>query len=198
MQEYSGEESIPELINLRDEEPPKRAQCPTTLELPEKTAVTAEKLPAFSFSPLKDHIRTFPAAAPKEIHPEEVPEEQIIYIDDDADPSPLQLLERQVDCLLMPPLSDTTPMAQKASKSLSRGNQLRMPERGRHSPGTTEKKTLQERQNGKSLKLNVYTVAKMCTGLVDTHHAQELAKLTTFLEVPKNKLEAEVPAPPQK
>ena len=55
-------------------------------------------------------------------------------------------------------------------------------------------------------------MAKMRTGLVDTHHAQELAKLTsavvplqrlkiqddTFLEAQKNKPEAEAPAPPQK
>ena len=84
-QESSGEESIPELIDLRegDEVPPpslsKKANHPTTLGLHEKMAVTSEKLPAFSFPPLKDHIKTLPAAAPK-IHPEEVPEEQIIYI----------------------------------------------------------------------------------------------------------------------
>ena len=30
---------------------------------------------------------------------EKVPEEQIIYIDDDMDPSPLRLLKRQVDSL---------------------------------------------------------------------------------------------------
>ena len=134
LQESSGEESILELIDLRKEEvpppsPPKRAQ----------------RLPVSSFPPLKDHIRTLPDAAP-EIHPEEVPEEQIIYIDDDVDPSPLQLLERQVDSLLMPPPSDTTPVAQKTSRSLGRGIQLyRMPERERCSPSTTGKKTLQER-----------------------------------------------------
>ena len=124
---------------------PKRANCPTTLELHRKIVVTSEKLPVFSFPPLKDHTKTLPAAAP-EICPEEVPEEQIIYIDDDADPAPLQLLKRQVDSLLMPPPSDTTPMAQKAPKSPSRDYQLpRMPKRRRRSPGTTRKKTLQER-----------------------------------------------------
>ena len=55
-------------------------------------------------------------------------------------------------------------------------------------------------------------MAKMHTGLVDNHYAQELAKLTsmvvplqrlkiqddTLLEVQKNKPEAKVPAPPQK
>ena len=142
-----------------------------------------------------------------------MPEEHIIDIDDDADPSPLQLLERQGDHLLMPPPSDTTPMAQKAPKSPSRDHQFpRMPERSRRSPDTTRKKTLQERRNGKSPKLKVGTVAKMRTVPVDTHRAQELAKLTNavvplqrlkikddiFLEVQKNKPETEMPAPAQK
>ena len=78
-QNSSGEESIPELINLREGEevpPPsqsKKANCPTTLGLHEKIEVTSEKLPAFSFLPLKDHIKTLPAAA-SEICPEEVPD----------------------------------------------------------------------------------------------------------------------------
>ena len=191
---------------------PKRANHPITLELHEKIAVTSEKLPAFSFPPLKDHIKTPPVTAP-ELCSEEVPEEQIIYIDDDVDPSPLCLLERQVDHLLMPPPSDTTPMAQKAPKSPGRDHQLsRMPKRRRGSPGTTRKKTLQERQSGKSLKFKVGTVAKMRTGPVDTHHAQELAKLTsaivslqklqihddTPMEVPKSKPEVGPHTPPPK
>ena len=177
-QDSSGEESIPELIDLREGEevqPPtllKKVNHPTTLELHEKIVVTSEKLQAFSLPPLKDHIKTLPVAAP-EICTEEVPKEQIIYIDDDADLSPFCLLERQVDCLLMPPPSDTTPMAQKAPKSPSKDHQLpRMPERRRRSPSATRKKTLQERQNGLPLKLKVSTMAKMHTGLVDTHHTQ--------------------------
>ena len=78
-------------------------------------------------------------------------------------------------------------------------------------PGGT-RKTLQERRNVKSLKLRVGPVAKMGTGQVDTHRAQELVKLTSvvaplqrlkiqddsLLEVKKNKPEAKAPAPPQK
>ena len=191
---------------------PKRANHPTTSELHGNKMVMSEKLPAFSLPPLQDHTKTLPATVP-EICPGEVPEEQIIYIDDDADPSPLCLLKKQVDSLLMPPPSDMTPMAQMAPKSPSRDHQLpRMPERRRCSPSTTRKRTLQERQNVKSLKLKVGTVAKMCTGPVDNHHAQELAKLTSvvvplqrlriqddsLLEVQKNKPEAEAPAPLQK
>ena len=140
LQDSSGEESIPALIDLRkgEEMPPppqpKRANHPTTLG----------KLPAFSFPPLQDCTKTLPIAAP-ETCPEGVPEEQIIYIDDDTDPALLQLLKRQVDSLLMPPPSDTTPMAQKAPKSPGRDHQLpRMPERRRRSPSTM-RKTLQER-----------------------------------------------------
>ena len=79
-EDSQGEESIPELIDLREGEevpPPsllKKANHPTTLGLHKKIAVTSEKLPAFSFPPLKEHIKTLPAAA-TEIHPEEVPEE---------------------------------------------------------------------------------------------------------------------------
>ena len=53
-QDSSDEESIPELIDLREGEevpPPslsKKANCPTTLGLHKKIAVTSEKLPAFS------------------------------------------------------------------------------------------------------------------------------------------------------
>ena len=148
---------------------PKRADHPTMLKLHEKMATTSEK--------------TLPAPAP-EICPEEVPEEQIIYIDDDVDPTPLQLLESQVDSLLMPPPSDTTPMAQK---SLGRDQLSRMPERRKRFPSDTRKKTLQERQNAKSLKLKVSPVAKMHTRPVDTHHAQEMVKLTSMV-VPLQRL----------
>ena len=113
----------------------------------------------------------------------------------------------------MRPPSDTTPMAQKASKSLSRDHQLpRMPERRRCSPSTTGKKTLQERQKRGSLKLKVCTVAKMHTGPIETHRTQELAKLTSaivplqwlkiqddsLMEVLRSKPEAEAPTPPLK
>ena len=153
----SGEESMPELIDLGkgEETPtpsqPKRAARPTTLKLHKTMATTSEKLPASSFTPPQDHIKTLPAAAP-EIFPEEVPEEQIIFIDD-VHPTPLQLLESQVDSLLMPPPSDTTPMAQRALQSPGRDQLSRMPERRKCSPSGTRKKTLQERRNAKFLKL---------------------------------------------
>ena len=118
----SSDESVPELIDLGKEEdvppslPPKRVKCPTTLGLEKKMATTAGRSPISfpHFSKGKAGKRTTLVAAPEaNIEAEEVPEEQIIYIDDNADPSPLSLFERQVDCLLMPPPVDTTPIAQR-------------------------------------------------------------------------------------
>ena len=82
--ESSGDESMPELINLRDGEntttpsPSKRVQHPETLKL---TALGATGT----------QLEVAPETSMKE-----VPEEQIIYIDDDAEPTPLLLLEKQV------------------------------------------------------------------------------------------------------
>ena len=144
---------------------------------------------------------------------EKVPEEQIIYIDDDRDPSPLQLLERQVDGLLMLPPADSAPMAQKTYRSLGRGLQLsRMPEDEERSPGAIKRRTLQERRNTKALKLKIHKVAKMRTGLVDTLCTQELVKVTSavvplqrlkiqddpVMKTPEDQPEAKTPAPSQK
>ena len=104
--ESSGDESMPKLINLRDGEntttppPSKRVQHPETLKL---TALGATGT----------QLEVAPETSMKE-----VPEEQIIYIDDNAEPTPLQLLEKQVDSLLMPPPVNTAPVAQKAHRSL--------------------------------------------------------------------------------
>ena len=104
--ESSGDELMPELINLRDGEnattlpPSQRAQHPETLKL---TALSA--------------TGTQPEVAP-ETSLKEVPEEQIIYINDDAEPTPLQLLEKQGDSLLMPPQVDIAPAVRKAHRSL--------------------------------------------------------------------------------
>ena len=168
--ESSGDESMPELINLRDGEnattppPSQRVQRPETLKL---TALSA--------------TGTQPEVAP-ETSVKEVPEEQIIYIDDDAEPTPLQLLEKQVDSL------DTAQAAQKAHRSLGRGFQLfKAAEEEASSPGAPRKKSLQERRKNKALKLRVYKVAKMRTGPTNTDHAPELVKLTSAV-VPLQRL----------
>ena len=116
-------EPIPELIDLREEGekpslfPSQKAQRPTML-----------KLPAPYSSPPEGPRRDVQEAT-MGVCQEKVLEELIIYIDDDMDQSPLQLLERQVDSLLMLPPADSVPMAQKTYRSLGRGLQLsRMPE----------------------------------------------------------------------
>ena len=114
-QASSSEESIPELIDLREEEgvPPKRINHPTTLGLNKKMAVMAKKTPIPPSPFPKGNAMTLPVAAPEVNIEADMPEEQIIYLDDDTDPSPLSLLKRQVDHLLMPPPTDTTPLCRE-------------------------------------------------------------------------------------
>ena len=96
-------EPMPELIDLREEGekpspfPSQKAQRPTMLKLPV----------LYSFLPKGQKGNDQEAATG--VCQEKVPEEQIIYIDDDRDPSPLQPLERQVDSLLMPLPADNAP-----------------------------------------------------------------------------------------
>ena len=200
-------ESIPELIDPREEGekpspfPSQKAQHPTML-----------KLPVLYSSPPEGQ-KGNDQEANMGVCQEKVPEEQIIYIDDDRDPSPLQLLERQVDSLLMLPPADSAPMAWKTCQSLGRGLQLfRMPEDEERSPSAVKKRTLQERRNTKALKLKIHKVAKMRTGPVDTLRTQELVKLISVvvplqrlkiqddpvMKTPEDQPEAKTPAPAQK
>ena len=125
-------EPMPKLIDLREEEersppfPAQKAQCPTML-----------KLPALTSSPLEGQKGNNQGAVTG-VCQEKVPEEQIIYIDDDRDPSPLQLLEKQADSLLMLPPVGCAPKARKTPRSL--GLQLsRMSDNEEQSPGTVKK-----------------------------------------------------------
>ena len=139
-----------------------------------------------------------------------MPEEQIIYIDDDADLSPLSLLERQVDCLLMPPPADTTPIAQRPPLPPRMDQQIpKVLEMRRHPSGAVGKKTLQERRKGKPLKLNIHTVAEMHTRPAEVHCAQELASTIvplqkiniqedTHVRIPKTTPEPKTPTPSPK
>ena len=175
-------EPMPKLIDLREEGersspfPAQKAQCPTML-----------KLPALTPSPLEGQ-KGDDQGAVTGVCQEKVPEEQIIYIDDDRDPSPLQLLEKQVDSLLMLPPADCAPKAQKTPRSLGQGFQLsRTSDNEEQSPGTVKKRTLQERRNTKTLKLKMHKVVKMYTGPVDALCTQELIKLTSVV-VPLQRL----------
>ena len=199
--------SIPELIDLREE-----GEKPSLFPSQKAQRFTMLKLPAPYSSPPEGPRRDVQETA-MGVCQEKVLEEQIIYIDDDRDPSPLQLLERQVDSLLMPPPADSAPMAWKTYQSLGRGFQLsRMPEDEERSPGTVKRRTLQERRNTKALKLKIHKVAKMCTGPVDTLCTQKLVKLTSavvplqrlkiqdnpVMKTPEDQREAKTPALSQK
>ena len=208
-EDLSDPESIPELTDLREEGeklspfPSQKAQRPTML-----------KLPALVFPPLEGQKGNDQEVVIR-ICQEKAPEEQIIYIDDDRDPSPLQLLEKQVDSLLMLPPADCAPnpKARKTPRSLGRGLQLsKMSDNEEQFPGAVKKRMLQERRNAKPLKLKTYKVAKMGTGPVDTLRTQELIKLTIavvplqrlkiqddpVMKMQEEQLETKTPAPPQK
>ena len=88
----------------------------------------------------------------------------------------------------MPPPADTTPVTQKAYRSLGRGVQLlKVAEEEAPSPVTLKKKSLQGRCKNKALKLRVYKVAKMRTGPINTDRTPELVKLTSAV-VPLQRL----------
>ena len=130
-------EPMPELIDLREEGersspfPAQKAQRPTMM-----------KLPALPSSPFEGQKRKGQEAVTG-VCQEKVLEEQIIYIDDDRDPSPLQLLEKQVDSLIMLPPADCTPKAWKTPRSLGQGLQLsRMSDNEEQFPDAVKKRTL--------------------------------------------------------
>ena len=134
------------------------AQSEGSVQMPatEDLRPTTLKLPALAFSP-PEGKKGNDQEVVLGICQEKVPEEQIIYVDDDRDPSPLQLLEKQVDSLLMPPPADCAPKARKTPRSLGRGLQLsKMSDNEEQSPGAVKKRTLQERRNAKPLKLKTY------------------------------------------
>ena len=220
--------SLPDLIDLEEEEPPCRpltstrsgnAICPATLALNKVTAATpTEKLTPSPLPPEKPEGRYTPKATQERpVAKEEIPEESIIHIDDDLEPSPLAKMEAQVNRLLMPPPVDNTLIAAGTLLALSQGlpeyieadsPQHHSPERKRN--GAVGKKLQDRRKAKKPLKLKIQTVAKMHTGPRDASHSQELARLAGAV-VPLPRLVAEktnssppqpetpaLPLPPQK
>ena len=193
----TSSESIPDLIDLNEEEHPCQqptsmrsgnAICPTTLALNKKaTAVLTENLLPSPLSSNKEKPKgrcTPEANREGPVTKEEVPEESIIYIDNDLEPSPLAKMEVQVDKLKMPPPVDNTLIAAGTLLALSQGSleytetdQRRCHSLERRRNGVVCKK-LQDRQKArKPLKLKVQTVAKMHTGPRDVLHSQELVRL---------------------
>ena len=130
----SSSESIPALIDLNEEIPPcqtltpprpRNAFHPATLGLNKKATVApVENLPPPlpSSDKGKPGKRSTPEAAQEgPVARKEVPEESIIYINDDLEPSPLAKMKEQVDKLKMPPPVDNTLIAVGTLLAISQG-----------------------------------------------------------------------------
>ena len=130
----TSSESIPDLINLNEEEPLCQQPAPTksgkairpaTLALNKKAAVvlTKDLLPS-PLSSDKEKLEgglTLKVTWEGPVMKKEVPEESIIYIDDDLEPSPLAKMKAQVDKLKMPPPVENTLIAAGTLLALSQG-----------------------------------------------------------------------------
>ena len=215
--------SLPDLIDLEEEEPPCQpptstrsgnAICPATLALNKATAATpTEKLTPSPLSPEKPEGKhTLKATQERTVAKEDIPEESIIHIDDDLEPSPLAKMEVQVDRLLMPPPVDNTLIAAGTLLALSQGppEYIKVDSPQHHSPekkrnGAVGKKLQDRRKAKKPLKLKIQTVAKMHAGPRDVIHSQELVRLAgAVVPLPwlvaektnSNPPQPETPAPP--
>ena len=215
--------SLPDLIDLEEEEPPCQPPTsarsgntirPATLALNKVTAaIPTEELTPPPLSPEKPEGKYTPKATQERpVAKEDIPEESIIHIDDDSEPSPLAKMEAQVDRLLMPPPVDNTLIAAGTLLALSQGPpeytgadspQHHSPEKKRN--GAVGKKLQDRRKAKKPLKLKIQTVAKMHTGPRDVVHSQELVRLAgTVAPLPRlvaektnsNPPQPETPAPP--
>ena len=108
---------------------------------------------------------------------QEIPEDEIIYIEDDSeDPAPIKQLTHHVDKILMPPPVDTT-LVSRETVPLPANDQQNQRKRG-----------LASRRKAKPLKLQVHQVARMCTGPVDYQCVQLMTQLTSAV-VPLKKLQ---------
>ena len=206
----SSSESIPALIDLGEEIPQcptltpprsRNAVCPATLGLAKDKKATAVLVENFPSSPLsldkeKPGKRSTPEATQEgPVAKEKVPEESIIYIDDDLEPSPLAKLEVQVDKLSMPPPVDNTLIAAGTLLAISQGPLVLtkadlQPHQSleKRRSGAVGKKLQDRRKARKPLKLDIQAVAKMCTRPRNVHHSQELARLASAV-VPLQQLD---------
>ena len=222
----SSSESIPALIDLNEEIPPRQtlmpprpgnAVRPATLGLDKKeTAVLVENFPHSLLSSDKGKPgkrSTSEATQEGRVARERVPEESVIYIDDDLEPSPLAKMEAQVDKLKMPPPVDNTLIA-GTLLAISQGPLVhtKAEQQPRQSPerrrsGAVGKKVQDKRKARKPLKLDIQAEVKVCTRPRNVHRSGELARLASAV-VPLQQLDTaaddtnsntprpETPAPP--
>ena len=126
-------------------------------------------------SPRKRSAMPYTSEAP--LTTQEVPEDKIIYIDDDnEDPAPIQQLTHHADKILMPPPVDTTLVSRET---------VQLPVNDQHNQ---RKRGLASRRKAKPLKLQVCQVARMHTGPVDHQRTQLMTQLTSAV-VPLKKLQ---------
>ena len=143
---------------------------------PTTAAVVMASPPQFlDASPRKRPAMVYTSGVP--LATQEVPEDEIIYIDDDnQDPAPIKQLTHHADKILMPPPVDTTLVSRKI---------VPLPVNDEYNQ---RKRGLASRRKAKPLKLQVCQVARMRTGPVDHQCAQFMTQLTSAV-VPLKKLQ---------
>ena len=189
--DYSSSDSVPELVDSDGEvcsgEAPPKVLKPVKIShkrpIDSKTspftttaAVVKTSPPQFlNASPRKRPVMLYTSEAP--LTTQEIPEDEIIYIDDDTeDPVPIKQLTHHADKILMPPPVDTT-LVSRETVPLPVNDQPNQRKRG-----------LASRRKVKPLKLQVCQVARMHTGPVDHQRTQLMTQLTSAV-VPLKKLQ---------
>ena len=189
--DYSSSDSVPELVDSDGEvcssEAPPKVLEPVKIPLrrpvdsktsPFTTTAAVEKISPPQFlnaSPRKRPAMPYTSEAP--LTTQEIPEDEIIYIDDDSeDPAPIKQLTHHADKILMPLPVDTTLVSRET---------VPLPVNDQHNQ---RKRGLASRRKAKPLKLQVRQVARMRTGPVDHQHAQLMTQLTSAV-VPLKKLQ---------
>ena len=189
--DYSSSDSVPELVDSDGEvcsgkAPPKVLEpveisykrpmdSKTSPFTPTAAVVKTSPPQSLNASPRKRPVMLYTSEAP--LITQEIPEDEIIYIDDDSeDPAPIKQLTHHADKILMPPPVDTTLVSREP---------VPLPVNDQHNQ---RKRGLASRRKAKPLKVQVRQVARMHTGPVDHQHAQLMTQLTSAV-VPLKKLQ---------
>ena len=189
--DYSSSDSVPELVDSDGEvcssEAPPKVLEPVKIPLrrpvdsktsPFTTTAAVEKISPPQFlnaSPRKRPAMPYTSEAP--LTTQEIPEDEIIYIDDDSeDPALIKQLTHHADKILMPPPVDTTLVSRET---------VPLPVNDQHNQ---RKRGLASRRKANPLKLQVRQVARMRTDPVDRQRVQLMTQLTSAV-VPLKKLQ---------
>ena len=133
--DYSSSDSVPKLVDsdgevYSGEAPPKVLE---PVKIPHKKPIDSNTSPFtttaavvkisppqfLNTGPRKRPVMPYASEAP--LTAQEIPEDEIIYIEDDnEDPAPIKQLTHHVDTILMPPPVDTTLVSRKNSATASK------------------------------------------------------------------------------